>query len=45
MLLVDADGVHVGQEDMKPADVRKLIGENKIIGLSTHSEEQDGGIQ
>ena len=39
-MLVDADGVHVGQEDMKPADVRKLIGENKIIGLSTHSEEQ-----
>ncbi|AVQ29019.1 MULTISPECIES: thiamine phosphate synthase [Fusobacterium] len=39
-MLVDADGVHVGQEDMKPADVRKLLGENKIIGLSTHSEEQ-----
>lgn len=39
-LLVDADGVHVGQEDMHPNDVRKLIGDNKIIGLSTHSEEQ-----
>lgn len=39
-LLVDADGVHVGQDDMKPADVRKLIGDNKIIGMSTHSEEQ-----
>ncbi len=39
-LLVDADGVHIGQDDMSPADVRKLIGNNKIIGLSTHSEEQ-----
>lgn len=39
-LLVDADGVHIGQDDMSPADVRKLIGDDKIIGLSTHSEEQ-----
>ena len=39
-LLVDADGVHIGQEDMHPDDVRKLIGDNKIIGLSTHSEKQ-----
>ena len=39
-LLVDADGVHLGQEDMHPDDVRKLIGDNKIIGLSTHSEKQ-----
>ena len=39
-LLVDADGVHIGQEDMHPDDVRKLIGDNKIIGLFTHSEKQ-----
>ena len=39
-VLVDADGVHVGQEDMHPDDIRKIIGENKIIGLSTHSPEQ-----
>lgn len=39
-MLVDADGVHVGQDDMKPADVRRLIGDEKIVGLSTHSEEQ-----
>lgn len=39
-ILVDADGVHIGQDDMDPSDVRKLIGDNKIIGLSTHSEEQ-----
>lgn len=39
-ILVDADGVHVGQDDMKVEDVRKLLGDNKIIGLSTHSQEQ-----
>jgi thiamine-phosphate pyrophosphorylase len=33
-LAIDADGVHVGQSDM-PCDVtRKLIGENKILGVS-----------
>ncbi len=35
-ILVDADGVHVGQDDMDISHVRKLIGENKIIGKSTH---------
>ena len=39
-LLVDADGVHVGQEDLPVAAVRSLIGEDKIIGLSTHNPEQ-----
>ncbi|WP_296731257.1 thiamine phosphate synthase [Anaerovibrio sp.] len=39
-LAVDADGVHIGQEDLPPAVVRKLVGENMVIGLSTHSPEQ-----
>jgi len=39
-LLVDADGVHVGQEDLPVEAVRRLIGNDKIIGLSTHSPEQ-----
>ncbi len=39
-MLVDADGVHVGQEDLPVPEVRKLIGNNKIIGLSTHSPEE-----
>jgi len=39
-ILVDADGVHVGQDDMDISYVRKLIGENKIIGRSTHCLEQ-----
>jgi thiamine-phosphate pyrophosphorylase len=39
-LLVDADGVHVGQDDLPVAEVRKLLGSDKIIGLSTHSPAQ-----
>lgn len=36
-LAVDADGVHLGQEDMPYWHCRKLLGKNKIIGLSAHS--------
>ena len=39
-LLVGADGVHVGQEDLPLEAVRRLVGENMAIGLSTHSPEQ-----
>ncbi|PIE69186.1 MAG: thiamine phosphate synthase [Deltaproteobacteria bacterium] len=39
-LLVDADGVHVGQEDLPVAAARKLLGPAKIIGLSTHNPAQ-----
>ncbi len=39
-MLVGADGVHVGQEDLPVSEVRKLIGPDKIIGLSTHSPAQ-----
>ncbi len=36
-LAVDADGVHVGQEDMPPDVVRSLIGPDKLIGLSINN--------
>ncbi len=39
-ILVDADGVHIGQEDLPLGEVRKLVGPHKIIGLSTHNPEQ-----
>ena len=39
-ILSDADGVHVGQEDLPAAEVRKLVGKDKIIGVSTHKIEQ-----
>lgn len=36
----DADGVHVGQDDMKANDVRKIIGPDKILGVSAQTVEQ-----
>ncbi len=35
-----ADGVHLGQDDLPLADARKLLGKEKLIGISTHSLEQ-----
>lgn len=37
---IDADGVHVGQEDMEAGEVRELLGEGKIIGVSAHNVEE-----
>jgi thiamine-phosphate pyrophosphorylase len=37
---VDADGVHVGQEDISVQTARQIIGQTKIVGLSTHTLEQ-----
>ena len=37
---VGADGVHVGQSDMNARDVRALIGNDKILGVSTQTVEQ-----
>ena len=36
---VDADGVHVGQSDIKGRDIRALIGPNKILGISANTVE------
>jgi thiamine-phosphate pyrophosphorylase len=47
-LAVDADGVHVGQEDMPVALARKLLGPDRLLGVSVHNAaevrqaEQDG---
>lgn len=35
-----ADGIHVGQEDMQAAQVRQKVGEDMIIGVSVHSVEE-----
>ncbi len=37
---VDADGVHLGQDDMPAVQARQLIGRNKLIGISSHSVEE-----
>lgn len=38
--LVNADGVHIGQDDMDVKEARALLGENKIIGVSAHNIEE-----
>jgi thiamine-phosphate pyrophosphorylase len=39
-LAVGADGVHVGQDDLPAEKVRELVGEDMLIGLSTHTPGQ-----
>ena len=39
-LAVDADGVHLGQGDLPLDLARKVMGPDKLIGISTHSREQ-----
>ena len=39
-LAAEADGVHIGQDDMSPADARLLLGKTAIIGLSIKTLQQ-----
>ncbi|MBM7602876.1 thiamine-phosphate pyrophosphorylase [Metabacillus crassostreae] len=39
-LALDADGIHIGQDDGSAEEVRKKIGDNKILGVSTHNLEE-----
>ncbi|MBN2652384.1 MAG: thiamine phosphate synthase [Spirochaetales bacterium] len=39
-IAVGADGVHIGQDDMPASEVRRLVGDCMLIGLSTHSPQQ-----
>jgi thiamine-phosphate pyrophosphorylase len=38
--ILDADGVHLGQDDLPVQQARKILGKDKIIGVSTHSVDQ-----
>lgn len=38
--IVDADGVHLGQDDLTLVEAKSILGEGKIYGLSTHSLEE-----
>ena len=38
--LCGADGVHVGQDDLRPVDVRSVVGLDAIVGLSRHDDGQ-----
>ena len=37
---LDAEGVHLGQQDLPVKDARRILGKNKLIGISTHSVSQ-----
>jgi len=37
---IDADGVHLGQDDLPVAAARRILGPGRLIGLSTHDVEQ-----
>lgn len=39
-LACGADGVHIGQEDLPPSAVRRILGEKALIGFSTHNVRQ-----
>ena len=39
-VLANFDGVHVGQGDLSPADARRVVGPDRIVGFSTHTDEQ-----
>jgi thiamine-phosphate pyrophosphorylase len=39
-IAVDADGVHLGQDDLPPKQARNLLGQERIIGYSTHDIRQ-----
>ncbi|MFL6444286.1 MAG: thiamine phosphate synthase [Candidatus Sulfotelmatobacter sp.] len=39
-LAADFDGAHVGQDDLSPESVRRIIGPDRWLGVSTHNPEQ-----
>ncbi|MES2791804.1 MAG: thiamine phosphate synthase [Planctomycetota bacterium] len=39
-VLTEADGVHVGQEELSVKDARRIVGPDKLVGVSTHTIEQ-----
>jgi thiamine-phosphate pyrophosphorylase len=36
----EADGVHIGQADIAPAEARRILGPERLLGVSTHNVEQ-----
>lgn len=38
--ILEADGVHLGQDDLDVKSAREILGENTIVGVSTHAPEQ-----
>jgi thiamine-phosphate pyrophosphorylase len=44
-LIVNADGVHLGQDDISVLEARKILGKNKIIGLTVHNLKEAIGAK
>jgi thiamine-phosphate pyrophosphorylase len=42
---VGADGVHVGQDDLSPREVREIVGEDALVGLSTHAPAEIDAVE
>ena len=40
--MIDADGCHIGQKDMNFRNCRKILGKNKIIGVTCHNSKKLG---
>ncbi len=43
-LAIEADGVHLGQEDMPPDVARRLLGPDKIIGITIHNDAEAAAL-
>jgi thiamine-phosphate pyrophosphorylase len=43
--LVEADGLHLGQDDLPLAEAREIVGPHTIIGISTHSNDEIDAAQ
>lgn len=39
-LAAGAGGVHVGQDDLSPSDARRIVGPERLVGISTHTSAQ-----
>jgi thiamine-phosphate pyrophosphorylase len=39
-VLAQFDGVHVGHEDLSPEDAQRVVGPSRLIGVSTHTDDQ-----
>lgn len=43
-LAADLDGVHVGDEDLPPREARRVVGEDRIVGFSTHAVDEIAAV-
>ena len=39
-IAAELQGVHVGQDDLSPEDARRVVGANRVVGASTHTDDQ-----